>query len=121
MKQTNPRIAGRQARHRRLRKKVIGLPDRPRLCVFRSHKHLYVQIVDDLAGKTLLGCSTRDEQFKAAASKGNVATATELGKLVAAQARKRGIAQVVFDRGGNVFHGRVKAIAEAVRAGGLQV
>lgn len=121
MKQTHPRAAGRQARHRRLRKKVIGLPDRPRLCVFRSHKHLYVQLVDDLAGKTLVGCSTRDEAFKATTRRGNVAAATALGQLVAAQARKHGIAQVVFDRGGNLFHGRVKALAEAVREGGIQV
>lgn len=119
--QLNARTAGRISRHRRLRKKVIGLPDRPRLCVFRSHKHLYVQLVDDLAGKTLLGCSTRDEPFKALSHKGNVTAATELGKVVAAQARKHGIAQVVFDRGGNLYHGRVKAVAEAVRAGGLHV
>jgi len=116
------RTAGRYARHRRLRKKVIGLPERPRLCVFRSHKHLYVQLVDDLAGTTLLGLSTRDESFKGmAASKGTVSAAAELGKLVAAQARKQGIANVVFDRGGNYYHGRVKALAEAVRAGGLHV
>ena len=121
MKQTNPRIAGRQARHRRLRKKVIGLPERPRLCVFRSHKHLYAQVVDDLSGKTLLGCSTRDEAFKTIPKRSNVAAATTLGQLVASQARKQGITQVVFDRGGNLFHGRVKALAEAVRAGGLQV
>lgn len=121
MKPTNPRAAGRQARHRRLRKKVIGLPDRPRLCVFRSHKHLYVQLVDDLAGKTLLGCSTRDEAFKSATHRANVAAATALGQLVAAAAKKRGIAKVVFDRGGNLFHGRVRALAEAVREGGLQV
>jgi len=115
------RTAGRHARHRRLRKKVIGLPDRPRLCVFRSHKHLYVQLVDDLAGKTLLGCSTRDEPFKSVTHKVSVAAATELGKLVAVEARKQGIAKAVFDRGGNLYHGRVKAVAEAVRAGGLQV
>ena len=122
MKQTNPRAAGRQARHRRLRKKVVGLPERPRLCVFRSHQHLYVQLVDDLAGKTLLGCSTRDEAFKTTTRRGsNVAAATALGQLIAVQARKQGITQVVFDRGGNLYHGRVKALAEAVREGGLQV
>ena len=115
------RAAGRHARHRRLRKKVVGLPERPRLCVFRSHKHLYVQLVDDLAGKTLLGRSTRDEPFKALAHTGNVPAATELGKLLAADARKHGIAHVVFDRGGNLYHGRVKALAEAVRAGGVHV
>ena len=121
MKPTNPRAAGRTARHRRLRKKVVGLPERPRLCVFRSHKHLYVQLVDDLAGKTLLGLSTRDEPFKGAGSKSTVSAATELGRLVAVAARKQGIANVVFDRGGNRYHGRVKALAEAGRAGGLNV
>lgn len=121
MSHLSARAAGRDARHRRLRKKVVGVPERPRLCVFRSHKHLYVQLVDDLAGKTVLGLSTRDEAFKGAASKGNVSAAAELGKLVAAAARKQGIANVVFDRGGNLYHGRVKALAEAVRAGGLQV
>lgn len=121
MGHTHRRTAGRLARHRRLRKKVIGLPDRPRLSVFRSHKHLYVQLVDDLVGKTLVGCSTRDEAFRATKHRGNVATATALGTLVATEARKHGIANVVFDRGGNLYHGRVKAVAEAVRAGGLQV
>jgi large subunit ribosomal protein L18 len=117
----NPRTAGRYARHRRLRKKVVGLPQRPRLCVFRSHKHLYVQLVDDLTGKTLLGLSTRDKAFKGTGAKGTVSAAAELGKLVAATARQQGIAHVVFDRGGHLYHGRVKALAEAVRAGGLHV
>jgi large subunit ribosomal protein L18 len=115
------RELGREARHRRLRKKVAGLPQRPRLSVFRSHHHLYVQLIDDLGGKTLLGCSTKDQRLKKLHRPGTVAAAAELGKLVAAEAKQRGIAAVVFDRGGYLYHGRVKALAEAVRAGGLQV
>jgi len=109
------------ARHRRLRKKVVGLAHRPRLSVFRSHRHLYVQLVDDVAGKTLLGCSTMDERLKKATARGNVSSATELGKLVAVEAKRQGITRVVFDRGGYLYHGRVKAVADAVRAEGVQV
>ncbi len=115
------REVGRHIRHRRLRRKVVGLPERPRLCVFRSHKHLSVQLIDDLAGKTLLGWSTKDERLKHLSAKGNTAAAKELGALVATDAVKKGIARVVFDRGGYLYHGRVKALAEAVRAGGVQV
>lgn len=116
------RERGRQRRHRRLRKKVVGIPERPRLCVFRSHKHLYAQLVDDVAGKTLLGWSTQDERLKhLAAARGNVSAAKELGTLVAADAVKQGIARIVFDRGGYLYHGRVKALADAVRAGGVTV
>lgn len=115
------REVGRRIRHRRLRKKVAGMPDRPRLCVFRSHKHLYVQLVDDVAGKTLLGWSTKDSRLKHLASGGNIAAAKELGTVVAADASAKGVTRVVFDRGGYLFHGRVKALAESVRAGGLQV
>ena len=115
------RAIGRRMRHRRLRKKVVGLPERPRLCVFRSHKHLHVQLVDDMAGKAICGWSTNDERLKRAASGGNVAGAKELGALVAADLVKKGVGRVVFDRGGYLYHGRVQALAEAVRAGGLQV
>ena len=116
-----PREVGRRTRHRRLRKKVAGLPERPRLCVFRSLNHLYVQLVDDVAGKTLCGWSTKDDRLKHLKRGGNLDAAKELGTLVADDAVKRGVTRVVFDRGGYVYHGRVKALAEAVRAGGLQV
>ncbi|MBI4340934.1 MAG: 50S ribosomal protein L18 [Candidatus Omnitrophica bacterium] len=115
------REVGRRARHRRLRKKVVGLPQRPRLAVFRSHKHLYAQLVDDVAGKTLLGWSTKDERLKARAAKGTIDAAKELGALVATDTVKQGIQQVVFDRGGYLYHGRVKALADAIREGGIQV
>ena len=114
------REIGRHTRHRRLRKKVVGMPERPRLCVFRSHKHLYVQMVDDVASKTLLGWSTKDERL-ATGSGGNLAAAKALGALVAGDAAKKGVTRMVFDRGGYLYHGRVKALAEAIRAGGVQV
>ena len=116
-----PREIGRRVRHRRIRRVVVGSPERPRLAVFRSHKYLYAQLVDDLAGKTLLGCSTKDERLKALRQRGSVAAAQALGTLVAQEARKRGVTRIVFDRGGYLYHGRVKALAEAVREGGIQV
>ncbi|MBI3321357.1 MAG: 50S ribosomal protein L18 [Candidatus Omnitrophica bacterium] len=115
------RAQKRRIRHRRIRKKVAGLPQRPRLCVFRSHKHLYVQLIDDLAGKTLRGWSTQDERLKHLRRWGTVAAAKVLGTVVAADALKQGAARVVFDRGGYPYHGRVQALAEALRAGGIQV
>ncbi|MBI3011226.1 MAG: 50S ribosomal protein L18 [Candidatus Omnitrophica bacterium] len=115
------REVGRHIRHRRLRKKVIGMPNRPRLCVFRSHQHLYVQLVDDVSGKTLHGWSTKHERLKRVARTGNVEAAKALGTLVAQACAERGITRAVFDRGGYLYHGRVKALAEAVRAGGVQV
>ena len=115
------RELGRHRRHRRLRKKVAGVAQRPRLCVFRSHKHLYVQLIDDLAGKTLKGWSTKDERLKHVHATGNTAAAAALGALVAGDLTKQGVNRLVFDRGGYVYHGRVKAIAEAVREGGIQV
>ncbi len=115
------REIGRRSRHRRLRKKVAGTPERPRLCVFRSHKQLYAQLVDDLAGKTLLGWSTKDERLKKLSGRGSLTAAKELGILIAGDTVQKGIRQVVFDRAGYLYHGRVKALADAVRAGGIQV
>lgn len=115
------REIGRHSRHRRLRKKVAGTPERPRLSVFRSHKQLYAQLIDDMAGKTLLGWSTRDERLKKLSRGGTLDAAKELGALIAADVMQKGIRQVVFDRGGYLYHGRVQAVAEAVRAGGIQV
>jgi len=115
------RERGRRARHQRVRKRVVGLPARPRLSVFRSHRHVYAQLIDDVAGKTLIGYSTKDERLKPLADKRRVALTEALGKLLASEAKQRGITRVVFDRGGYRYHGRVKALAEAVRAEGLQV
>ena len=117
----NPRQAGRLSRHHRIRKRVVGLPERPRMAVFRSHKHLYVQLINDVENKTLVSYSTMvPELRKKFPQGGNVAAAQELGTRLAAEAVKRGIQQVVFDRGGYHYHGRVKALAEAARQGGLQ-
>ncbi|MBI1953134.1 MAG: 50S ribosomal protein L18 [Candidatus Omnitrophica bacterium] len=111
---------GRLRRHRRLRKKVVGTPERPRLVVHRSHLHLEAQVVDDLNQKTLLGCSTRGKEFlKKSKSGSTTAAAKLLGEQVGQAAQKAGIQQVVFDKGGLLFHGRVKALAEAARAQGL--
>ena len=116
-----PRTAGRIRRHRRIRKRVLGLVDRPRLNVFRSHKHLYAQVINDQENKTVVGCSTKACQKQGTLkSGGNVTAAEQLGKLVAEAAIKRGIKQVVFDRGGYPYHGRIKALAESARKAGLE-
>ena len=112
---------GRIRRHLRIRKRVIGLAERPRLNVHRSHKHLYAQIVDDFQGQVLLGVSTLDPAIrKAAPSGGNVDAAVILGRRVAEVAKAKGITRVVFDRGGYIYHGRIKALADAAREGGLE-
>ena len=100
---------------------MVGLAARPRLCVYRSHKHLYAQIVDDFQGKVLLGVSTLEKTLKKVApAGGNITAATHLGRRVAEAAKQKGITQVVFDRGGYIYHGRIKALADAAREGGLQ-
>jgi large subunit ribosomal protein L18 len=110
----------RDVRHVRVRRVVCGSGDRPRLSVFRSLKHIYAQIVDDDSGRTLAAASSRTSEFRARqANGGNVAGAAVVGELLAARARERGVVRVVFDRGGYQFHGRVKALADAARAGGL--
>ena len=108
----------RVRRHLRLRQKVQGSPERPRMSVFISNQHLYVQFIDDAAGKTLAAVSTLDAALKG--QKLNVATAKRLGELAAQAAQAKGIATVVFDRGGFAFRGRLQALAEAARAGGLK-
>jgi large subunit ribosomal protein L18 len=115
------RRTGVQRRHRRVRKKVFGTPARPRLCVYRSVKHIYVQVIDDVAGRSLLTVSTLSEPLKGnLKSTSNRDAATQVGTLLAEQAKKAGITAVCFDRGGRKYHGRVKALAEAARKGGLQ-
>ncbi|MBF2018594.1 MAG: 50S ribosomal protein L18 [Hydrococcus sp. C42_A2020_068] len=107
-------------RHQRLRKKVTGTPERPRLAVFRSHKHIYAQIIDDVAQHTLVAASTLEPTLKTELSTGATCEASAaVGKLVAQRALEKGIEKVVFDRGGNLYHGRVKALAEAAREAGL--
>ena len=110
----------RVRRHRRVRKQVIGSPDRPRLSVFRSNKHIAAQIIDDTAGRTLVAASTLEASQRSGAT-GNVAAAAEIGKLIAGRAKSQGVSKVVFDRGGARYHGRVAALAEAAREAGLEL
>lgn len=114
-------ISPRKQRHVRVRKKVFGTAQRPRLNVFRSSNHIYAQLIDDLQGVTLASVSTLDEEVKAeAAYGGNKHAAKIVGKAIAEKAKAAGIKEVVFDRGGFLYHGRVRELAEAARETGLQ-
>lgn len=108
----------RLVRHARVRKKISGTPERPRLSVYKSLTGIYAQIIDDVNGKTLVAASTLDKEVKTKAS--NIEAAKEVGALVAKRATKAGIKTIVFDRGGYQYHGKVKALAEAAREGGLE-
>ena len=111
----------RLVRHRRIRNKIAGTATRPRLCVFRSLKHIYAQMIDDEQGHTLVGVSSLSPEIKAAMPKGgNISAAKEVGKLLAQKALEKNITQVVFDRAGYKFHGRVAALANAVREQGIK-
>jgi|SRR5688500_2976834 large subunit ribosomal protein L18 len=115
------RLGNRKARHERIRKKIEGTAARPRLCVRRSLNHIYAQIVDDGSGKSLVQVSSLSPDVKSAVEgKNKVDTSKEIGKLVAQKAQAVGIKQVVFDRGGYLFHGRIKAVADAAREAGLE-
>jgi large subunit ribosomal protein L18 len=117
---TKDRRASRDVRHIRLRQHVRGSAARPRLAVFRSLNHICAQLVDDDAGRTLAAADSRSAEFRAQyPSGGNVTAARAVGELLAQRAKALGIGRVVFDRGGYKFHGRVKALADAARAGGL--
>ena len=110
--------AQRMKRHKRVRSKISGTPEMPRLNVFRSEANIYAQIIDDVKGVTLVSASSLDKEIEGYG--GNVAAAGAVGKLVAERAKAKGIETVVFDRGGYLYHGRVKALAEGAREGGLQ-
>ena len=111
----------RGARHERIRKRVSGTPEQPRLCVRRSLNHIYAQIIDDRSGTSLLQISSLAPEIRSVAGdKAKLDISTELGKLIATRALEKGIKQVVFDRGGYLYHGRVKAVAEAARQAGLE-
>ena len=116
---TKSQAERRKRRHLRVRNKVSGTPERPRLVVFRSSKHIYAQVVDDSRGVTLFGASDRSEGL-AVEGTGKVAKSVALGKLVAERAKAQGITRVVFDRGGFQYHGRIKAVADGARNGGLE-
>ena len=108
----------RLARHKRVRAVISGTPERPRLCVFRSEKHIYAQVIDDVAGKTLVSASTVEKDFTEYG--GNKDAAKKIGLLIAERAKGAGIENVVFDRGGYIYHGRVAALADGAREGGLK-
>jgi large subunit ribosomal protein L18 len=111
----------RERRHRRIRAKISGTAERPRLNIFRSLEHIYVQVIDDEAGRTLVSASTVDKNLQSEMSgKTKKEQATLVGKAVAERAQVAGIKQVVFDRGGYLYHGRVKALADGAREGGLE-
>jgi large subunit ribosomal protein L18 len=115
------RIEKREIRkriHVRIRRRLSGTQERPRLAVFRSVAHIYAQVIDDVAGKTLVSASTVAKDAKI--NGGNVAAAKAIGKLVAERAKEKGVKQVVFDRGGYQYHGRIKALADAAREAGLE-
>ena len=110
--------AKRQKRHVRVRSKISGTPERPRLNVFRSNANIYAQVIDDINGVTLASASTLDKEFEGTA--GNCEAAKKVGLKVAERAKEKGISAVVFDRGGYLYHGRVAALAEGAREGGLE-
>jgi large subunit ribosomal protein L18 len=111
----------RLKRHLRVRKKIAGTAERPRLNIFRSSKHMYAQIIDDTAGVTLVSASTLDKELRDQISNGgNVEAAKKVGELIANRAKAKGLNKVVFDRGGYLYHGRVQALADAAREAGLE-
>lgn len=113
------RSEARERRHGRVRKKVLGTAERPRLCVYKSLRHIYAQLIDDEGGRTIAAATTLDPSFNGTGGC-NIASAKRVGELIAARAGELGIERVVFDRGGYPYHGRVKALAEAARERGLK-
>jgi large subunit ribosomal protein L18 len=109
----------RTIRRRRIRKRVLGSAERPRLSVFRSARHIYAQIIDDGSGVTLVAASSREPAGAKPEGTGKIGVSTAVGKLLAQRAREKGVSKVCFDRGGYLYHGRVKALADGARAGGL--
>ncbi len=115
------RNRSRTIRHRRLRTKVFGTPDRPRMAVYKSLNNIYVQFIDDLAGHTIASVSTLEKPVNAELeSRTNIEAATRVGKAAAEKAKAKGITNVIFDRGGHKYHGRIKALADSAREAGLQ-
>lgn len=120
MAKTNPKITARAKRIQRIRKKISGTNDRPRLRVFKSNKHIYAQLIDDVAGHTLISMSTIDKEFQPGEEKGKLGAAKKVGQILATRAKASGITKVTFDRGGMLYHGRVKSLSEGAREGGLE-
>ncbi len=120
MARRNFKTVARAKRVCRIRKKISGTSERPRLRVFRSNKHIYAQIIDDIAGRTIVSMSTIDKEFEKGEEKGKIASAGRVGELLAGRAIAAGIKKVTFDRGGSIYHGRVKSLSEGARKGGLE-
>lgn len=116
---TSYRSRARQRRHSRVRKKVRGTAERPRLSVHRSNRHLSAQVIDDVSGRTLAAASTVEQDLRSGAT-GNISAASAVGRLIGERAKQAGVTEVVFDRGGFRYHGRVAAVAEAAREAGLE-
>lgn len=112
------RLQARARRHGRLRKRVRGTPERPRLAVYRSNRYIYAQVIDDLKGHTLAAASSQEADLRANAL--NIDTATKVGELLGTRAKEAGVTTVVFDRGGNKYHGKIRALADAAREAGLE-
>jgi len=121
MVRKDSKAVNRLKKHSRIRNRFQGTPERPRLAVFRSNNHMYAQIIDDLAGTTLVAASTTEKEVKAELKKTNdVEAASYVGTVIAKRALEKGITTVVFDRGGYLYHGKVKALADAAREAGLE-
>jgi large subunit ribosomal protein L18 len=121
MGSVNTKKAARLKRKKRIRKKILGTTDRPRLTVFRSARHIYAQVIDDLSGQTVVAASSLEKTFKEGSEAGKKsAIANQIGKLIAERAIGKGVKSVVFDRNGFLYHGRVKAVSEGAREGGLE-
>ena len=118
---TKDKQLARARRHHRVRKKVAGSAERPRLAVYRSNRHIVVQVIDDRAGRTVAAASSVEPAVRSAGATGNVTAASAVGRLVAERAQAAGVTKVVFDRGGFLYHGRVAAVADAARATGLEL
>ena len=120
MAKTNPRTIARAKRIKRIRKNITGTAEKPRLRVFKSNKHIYAQVIDDVSGTTVACMSTVDKGFTQIDEKGKTGAAKQVGTLIAERAKAAGINEVIFDRGGYIYHGRVKALSEGAREGGLK-
>ena len=121
MARTNPRQLGREKRKKRIRKKISGTPERPRVSVFRSARHIYALVIDDIQGQTLASASTLEEMPKGDEKAGKkISNAVYVGKKVAERAQEKGVSTVIFDRNGFLYHGRVKAVSDGAREAGLK-
>ena len=121
MKKLQKKQAGLRRRHTRVRGKISGTAERPRLCITRSNANMYAQVIDDVTGKTICALSTLGPDFKKTGKTGaTVEGAAELGKLIGKTAQTKGVTEVVFDRGGNLYHGRIQAVADGAREAGLK-